>query len=43
MRDEVKSLDVVRRTPPGVRELKRLLIDTSLGVKDVAPLPGCVN
>ena len=25
MRDELKSVDVVRRTPPGVRELKLVL------------------
>ena len=31
------------RTPPGVRELKRLTINEKHKEGYVAPLPGCVN
>ena len=32
-----------RRTPPGVRELKRARGEEVALEEDVAPLPGCVN
>ena len=33
----------MRRTPPGVRELKRPIARGDAGLRQVAPLPGCVN